>query len=197
MAAMSARAVALAGAREKVNRAVEQFNSLQAEVGPWVEGQPQELFVGFEAQTQRWSYALINPGDAPPLRFAVIIGRSSMTSGRLSIIWSGNLPKTTPRGMERVNESVPHLRQGRPGPEEVERPEESMARHVVQRRTDTLRHYQGSPAVSSSTSSALLSTRRVGKPLEHRQHNVLVGTVVGVVPNDAFPWFLRFDPLPS
>jgi len=195
---MSARAVALAGAREKVNRAVEQFNSLQAEVGPWVEGQPQELFVGFEAQTQRWSYALINPGDAPPLRFAVIIGEvvHDLRSALDHLVWQ--LAENNPKG------NGASERNQFPIFDKVDRDPKKWK----DRRNRWRAMLSNVEPTHCATIKALQPYRRAHRVLycplaelanlsNTDKHNVLVGTVVGVVPNDAFPWFLRFDPLPS
>jgi hypothetical protein len=67
-------AASLAGAQEKVARALQQFESLKREAEDWVTSQPYKLAYDFNPQTGRYTFAIVNPGCLPPLRFGVIIG---------------------------------------------------------------------------------------------------------------------------
>ncbi len=79
----------LAGARAKVNRAVEQFDSLEAEIGAWINRQPQEIRHDVNPETGRYRFTIRNAGRVPPARWSVIIGEiiHNLRSALDHIVW--------------------------------------------------------------------------------------------------------------
>ena len=196
MATTEARTASLAGARAKVDRALEQFHSLQAEIGPWIESQPQDLWFGFDAETQRWSYALINGGEDAPLRFAVIIGeivhdlRSALDHlvGQL-VLAEGNDPTDRnqfPIYSDKVDRDPKQWKDRRNRWQAMLRGVNPTERATIK----ALQPYRRAHRILYSALAELASLSNTDK------HNLLVTTVVGVAPDDLLPWLLAFDPLP-
>jgi hypothetical protein len=191
-------AAPLSGAREKVSRALEQFNSLEAEVGPWIAGQPHQFRVDFKAETQRWTNSVENFGEEPPLRFAVIIGEivHDLRSALDHLIWQLVAANPNGKGPSSRNQ-FPIYTDKAP----VKR------KHWATRKDRWNAMVCDVAPAERGTIKALQPYRRAHRVLycslavlrdlsDTDKHNLLIATTAGMVPDLNSPPIVSFDPLP-
>lgn len=190
-------AASLAGARAKVERARELFDALQRdEVHPWVEAQPYYVRWRFDAHAKRWSYDLINQGQAPPPRWGVIIGEiiHDLRSALDHLVWqlvisTGSTP--TRESQFPIYSDRPRNRQG-----------------GMNRRARWAKMLTGVDHADATAIKALQPYRRTHRLLycplaelsalsNKDKHNVLLATLGAAVGHEGIGPLLTFLPLPS